>query len=84
MFNAKANFKSMYPNNLQCNYCLNTDLQTQRHLLEDCDAIISNSQKISENIHIDHDFIYGSSDQQLEVAKLYIEIQKVRENLDSI
>ena len=73
----------MYPGNLQCDYCGSAE-QTQRHLLEQCETIISNSKLISDNILVEHDFIYGSVSQQLEAIKLFVEIEEVREKLNLI
>ena len=83
MFDAKANFSSMYVNNDKCNFCESDKIQTQRHLLESCDKIISNSKIISENIEVDHDYIYGEENEQLEVTKMYMEIQQICEKLQN-
>ena len=81
MFEAKSNFPSLHQNNLQCNYCLSREDQTQRHLLENCEKIMSKSKAIYNNIDIDHDFIYGQIDQQSKVTKLFMEIEKAMEDL---
>ena len=83
MFDAKANFSSMYVNNDKCNFCESDKIQTQRHLLESCDKIISNSKIISENIKVDHDYIYGKENEQLEVTRMYMEIQQICEKLQN-
>ena len=83
MLDTKNNFKSMYPGNLQCDYCGFAE-QTQRHLLEQCEKIISNSKLISDNILVEHDFIFGSVSQQLDAIKLFSEIEEVREKLNLI
>ena len=83
MFDSKANFPSMFINNLQCDQCDSDEIQTQRHLLENCEQIIINSKIISDNILVEHDHIYGNLSQQLDVTKLYIEIQEIREKISS-
>ena len=80
MINVKSNFKNMYPDNLQCNYCSENVIQSQEHLLE-CPTIISNCQDLFDNIEIEHDDIYGNIQQQLAVTKLY---QKVLNTIDAI
>ena len=82
MLDVKANFSSLYPNETQCELCNSGYSQTQRHLLENCEKITANSKSIYNNVSIDHDFIYEQIDQQIEVIKLYIEIQNVRERLE--
>ena len=81
MLDAKANFSSMYINNLECDYCQSGDLQTQRHFLESCEAIITKSKLISENIDVEHDYIYGNLEKQVKVTKMYVKIQEIRENM---
>ena len=76
MFFAKANYRNMFVNNLQCDYCSDCDLQTQRHLLENCDGIIAECPAVAENIRVEHDDIYGPVEKQKEVVKLYHKIQE--------
>ena len=78
---AKANFSSMYINNVTCDYCESGDMQTQRHFLESCDTIIINSKIISDNIEVEHDYIYGNITKQLKVTRMFVEIQEIREKL---
>ena len=77
MLDTKANFKNMHTYNLKCDYCDECDLQTQRHLLEDCDGIISNCEEVSDNVTVEHDDIFGEPEEQLRVTKLYIKIQEI-------
>ena len=81
MLDAKANFSSMYVNNLECDYCQSGEVQTQRHFLESCDSIISKSKIISDNIDIEHDYIYAKLEEQVKVTKMYVKIQEIRENM---
>ena len=81
MFHAKANFFSMYINNVTCDYCESGDTQTQRHFLESCDAMINNSEIIADNIEVEHDYIYGNLKEQLKVTKMFVEIQEIREKM---
>ena len=76
MTNVKSNFKNMYPEDLKCNYCDETDIQTQEHLLV-CPKILSNCQELYDNIEIEHDYIYGNIEQQLAVTKLYQNILNI-------
>ena len=80
MTNVKSNFKNMYPENLNCNYCNEVDMQTQEHLLL-CPKIISNCQELFDNVDIEHDDIYGNTEQQLAVTKLY---QKIFDTIDTL
>ena len=81
MFSAKANFRGMYVNNLQCDYCGDCLVQTQQHLLEDCAGVIENCPAVADNITVEHDDIFGAVEKQLEVAKLYVLIQETIDNL---
>ena len=81
MLNVKQNIKNMYPGNLGCNLCNECDIQTQDHLLN-CQKIISNCEELFNNIHFEHDDIYGSTKKQLSVAKLYSKVITL-ENLES-
>ena len=83
MFEAKGNFPSRYFNRLQCDYCQSDEDQTQRHLLENCEKIISKSKAIFNNIDIDHDFIYGSIDEQRRVTKLFMDIEQILTDMNS-
>ena len=60
---------------LQCDYCGDCDLQTQRHLLENCDGVIAECPAVAENIRVEHDDIFGPVEKQKEVVKLYHKIQ---------
>ena len=72
----------MYPGNLGCNLCNECDIQTQDHLLN-WQKIISNCEELFNNINIEHDDIYGSTEKQLAVAKLYSKVMLTLENLES-
>ena len=54
---AKENFRSMYPDGTLCDICDTGEIQSQRHLLESCEPIISTCQEVRENVKIDHDYI---------------------------
>ena len=78
---AKENFRSMYPNGTLCDICETGDIQSQRHLLESCEPIIAICKEVRENVTVDHDDIYGTTKQQLEVTKLF---SKVLEAIEQI
>ena len=78
---AKENFRSMYPDGTICDICDTGESQSQRHLLESCDPIIATCKEVSENVTIDHDYVYGTTKQQLEVTKLF---SKVLEAIEQI
>ena len=82
MTNVKANFKHMHLQlgNLHCNLCVESYDQTQSHLLV-CSKIVSSCQEAYDNISIEHNFIYGTIEQQLAVTKLY---QKIFESIEDI
>ena len=80
MLNVKANFSTFYQNSTHCDYCNSGEIQTQQHLLESCEKIISNCKSIFNNIDVDHEFIYGSIEQQIKVTKLYIDIEDIRDD----
>ena len=42
-----------------------------------------NSKIISDNIKVDHDYIYGKENEQLEVTRMYMEIQQICEKLQN-
>ena len=78
---AKENFWSMYPDGTLCDICDTGEIQSQRHLMESCEPIISTCQEVRENVRIDHDYIYGTTEQQLEVTRLF---SKVLETIEQI
>ena len=80
-FEAKANFRNRYQNNLQCDLCGTCPEQTQKHILEDCDYIISNCADVAENITAEHDDIYRDKSKQLAVTRLYSKIEDIRNAL---
>ena len=82
-FEAKANFRNQYLNNLQCDYCGVCPLQTQRHLLEDCEAIISHSDDVAENVEAEHDDIFSTTTKQHTVTKLYIKVEETRKSVQN-
>ena len=82
MLNCKENFRSMYISD-QCDICMSGATQTQRHLLEDCQPIISACDDITENVVVEHDDIYGTVDQQLKVVRLYAKVLSTREKLEA-
>ena len=82
MFFAKANYRNMFVDNLQCDYCDDCDLQPQRHLLENCAGIIAKCPAVADNIVVEHDDIFGPVEKQREVVKLYSKIQEAMNSIN--
>ena len=57
MTNVKANFKSMYEN-LECNLCEKSTLQTDAHLL-DCEALIQKCKTLANNYNAEYEDVFG-------------------------
>ena len=57
MTNFKANVKSMYEN-LECNLCEKSTLQTDAHLL-DCEALIQMCKTLANNYNAEYEDVFG-------------------------
>lgn len=85
MVKVRSNFSSMYKE-LDCKMCKKDLPQTSAHLLE-CEAIIGKCVELKENqskaFRVQYDHIFNSSESvQLEAARLYTAILKVKQDLD--
>ena len=81
MVNVRMNFSSMY-RNTECNLCSKKIPQTSSHLLE-CEEMLTNCPELNDNDDVQYDDIFDSSDAvQLDAARLYSKIFKVKQDLD--
>ena len=79
MVNVRTNFSSMYKDT-QCNLCQKDLPQTSAHLLE-CETILSKCSKLNHSVKY-QDIFNASESVQLEAARTYSAIFKVKQDLD--
>ena len=81
MVDVRTNFSSMYKET-ECNLCQKNLPQTSAHLLE-CETILRKSSKLNDNARLKYRDIFNTSDFiQVEAARVYSEIFKVKQDLD--
>ena len=80
MTNVKLNFSSNYQD-LTCNLCNSTSLQSDFHLLE-CETIIKKCPKLSNDVSAEYEDIFGSLTEQLLVTKLYSSVFETKSLLE--
>ena len=73
----KTNFHTQYSDNLDCNLC-GLFLDTQEHCMM-CPKILNNIDIQKEHIKYEH--IFGTIEEQKEVAILYLQLVNCREEL---
>ena len=76
MIDVKNNFKSSYKQNMWCRTCFLFP-EVQQHLLQ-CDTIVKRLKNIIEFKHLDYSMIFGSTENQVRIAKSYTLILKTR------
>ena len=77
----KSCFKSQY-NDLSCNLCQDENsIQTPSHLL-DCKEMIKQSASLYNNDRVQHNYIYGTVDQQKEITQLYAELLQIKTKIE--
>ena len=79
MLKIKANFSSMYKNNLQCSLCEQTDtIENEQHLLG-C-SFLTNHPSLKDDIgHVKFEDVFSNEDKQLKAAKVFKQIMIVYE-----
>ena len=85
MVNVRTNFSSMYKE-IECDLCKKDLPQTSAHLLE-CEAILEKCSELRENkqkaSRVQYHHIFNTSESiQLEAARLFASIFKVKKDLD--
>ena len=79
MIRVKKNFSKQFSPNLSCKLgCI--DEEGQEHLL-DCKHILSNLEDKSILAEIEYNDIFKDTKQQVEIAKIFTQILKIRKNL---
>ena len=81
MINVKANFKSQYEDNLECNLCEVHEPQTQEHLLF-CNTIINNCSQLQDKINIQYSDLFMEVEKQKRCSQLYKEVLKTKLKLE--
>ena len=79
MTSSMANFRTMY-GNIICNLC-DKEEQTDAHLL-DCSAIIKNCPELANNCDAEYQDIFGTTEEQLKITRLYTEVFKIKVKLE--
>ena len=75
----KKKFSSQYGNNLACELCSQEDSDSQEHLLS-C-SILGNYVKIPQSI--EYEDIFRNVEKQLRIVKIFKQILRIREILQS-
>ena len=81
MLHFKANFSSMYKNNLQCSLCqdMNT-IENEQHMLI-C-PVLTNNPKLKEDIkNVKYEDVFSSSNKQEVAAKVFKKIVEIYEKI---
>ena len=71
----KTNFHTYYKDNMNCNLC-ETNIDNQEHCMN-CPKLLHKIKFNKEHIKYNH--IYGSLEEQREVARLFLDLLKCRE-----
>ena len=78
MFPVKENFKNNHLNDLNCKMC-KIEICNQEHLLS-C-VVLRKFLPELETTNVKYEDLFGSSDKQLEAAKLFMKISNHRETI---
>ena len=77
MLELKCNYKSKYKNNMNCVLCKKNVEESGSHLLE-CDELINEPSLSDEMNQIKYDNIYGNLSEEIQAAKIWKKVLKVR------
>ena len=73
----KSNYSSQYEDDMRCRICLKDDTyENEQHTFHEC-SIILNQISIKQEVNIDH--IYGNINEQINAARYYSSILKIRQ-----
>ena len=79
MINVKKNFSSIYEN-LNCEFCDDNEIETQKHLLY-CKKLLSMSSDQDIKRDAQYEDIFSDPEKQLKITRYMQSILKVREKL---
>ena len=80
MVPVKGNFSSQYKSNSLCKFGCNVK-ENQEHLLE-CKVIIDKLEDKFLLTDIEHQDLFGTIENQIEIIKVYVMILKIKEDLE--
>ena len=73
----KSNYSSQYEDDMRCRICLKDDTyENEQHTFHEC-SVILNQISINQEVNIDH--IYGNINEQINAARYYSSILKIRQ-----
>ena len=76
MTDVKSNLKSMH-SDISCNFCDNSEPQTDSHLL-DCHYFIDACPQLNDDNSVEHEDIFMNIDAQVRVTKIYKHIFEIK------
>ena len=82
MTDAKANFPSMFQNNIYCDLCDKTKFQTVQHLLC-CPEIIKRCNMLQNNINVNFEDIFSEGESQIMAMRVIKAVFDTKQEIEA-